>query len=64
MAGVAYDVNKNLKVDLGYRFRRISGGPMFGWDAADIASGAAGTQGGHPGFSSHEIKIGLRYELW
>jgi opacity protein-like surface antigen len=64
MAGVSYDVNKNLKIDAGYRFRRISGGPMFGWDAASRAAGAGGTQGGQPGFSSHEFKLGLRYELW
>lgn len=64
MAGVSYDVNKNLKVDLGYRFRRISDGPMFGFDAASAAAGATGAQARHPGFSTHEFKVGLRYELW
>lgn len=64
MAGVSYDVNKNLKVDFGYRFRRISGGAMFGWDPVSAANGATGTQGRHPALTSHEFKIGLRYELW
>ncbi len=64
MAGVAYDVNKNIKVDLGYRYRRITGGSMFGWDGASRAAGATGVQGRQPGFSTHEFKIGLRYELW
>lgn len=64
MAGFAYDVSKNIKLDLGYRYRRIAGGPMFGFDALPTALGAVGTQGRHPAFSSHEFKVGLRYELW
>jgi opacity protein-like surface antigen len=64
MAGISYDVNKNIKIDLGYRFRRISGGSMFGWDTVSAAAGATGVQGRHPGLSTHEVKIGVRYELW
>jgi opacity protein-like surface antigen len=64
MAGVAYDISKNLKVDLGYRYRRIDSGPMFDFDPASISAGATGSSGDDGGFSSHEVRIGLRYALW
>ena len=64
MAGLAYDVTQNMKLDLGYRYRHIDGGSMFGFDPATIAAGASGTQGEDPGFTSHEVRVGLRYELW
>jgi opacity protein-like surface antigen len=64
MAGIAYDVSQNLKIDLGYRYRRIEGGPMFAFDAGSAGAGASGTAGDDPGFSSHEVRVGLRYELW
>jgi opacity protein-like surface antigen len=64
MAGMAYDVTKNMKIDLGYKYRRIAGGPMFNFDAASIAAGARGVQGNDRGLSTHEIRVGLRYELW
>ncbi|WP_367716996.1 outer membrane protein [Nitratireductor sp. GISD-1A_MAKvit] len=64
MAGVAYDLSNNMKIDLGYRYRNIDGGQMFGWDAATAGSGATGIQGSDGGLSMHEIKVGLRYELW
>ena len=51
MAGLAYDVSQNMKLDLGYRYRHIDGGPMFAFDPATIAAGAAGTQGEDPGFT-------------
>ena len=51
MAGLAYDVSQNLKLDLGYRYRHIDGGPMFAFDPATIAAGAVGTQGEDPGFT-------------
>lgn len=64
MAGVAYDVSDNMKVDLGYRYMKIDDGDMFGWDSASAAEGARGIQGRDSGFSTHEIRVGLRYELW
>lgn len=63
-AGMAYDVNDKLKVKLGYKFRKINGGPMFGFNATDTAAGATGVQGTDPGFTQHEVKLGLRYEVW
>ena len=64
MAGMAYDINDKLKVRLGYKYRRINGGPMYGFNTTDSAAGASGVQGTDPGFSQHEVKIGLRYEIW
>ena len=64
MAGVAYDISQNLKLDLGYKYKHIQGGDMFGWDAATASAGATGIQGRDGGFGTHEVKVGLRYDLW
>lgn len=64
MAGVAYAINKNLKLDVGYRFREISKGDMFRWDAASQAAGASGIQGRDGDLQQHEVRVGLRYDLW
>lgn len=64
MAGVAFDINKNFKLDLGYKFRAVGGGNSHNFSAADQAAGATGAQVTAPGFMSHEVKLGLRYELW
>lgn len=64
MAGVAYSLSKNLKLDVGYRYRHIDGGEMFKWDAAAVAAGATGTQGRDGNLSQHEVRVGLRYDLW
>lgn len=64
MAGLAYDISRNLKVDLGYKYRWIDGGDMFNFDAASAAAGATGVQGKDEGFHQHEVKVGLRYSLW
>jgi len=61
MAGLAYDVSKDIKVDLGYRYRRIDSGPMFSVAATPLT---AGLEGDDPGFSSHEVRLGVRYDLW
>ena len=64
MAGFSYDVTKNLKLDLGYRYSKIAGGDMFRFDAATAAAGAAGVQARDRGFERHEVRAGLRYALW
>ncbi len=64
MAGFAYDLTQNFKLDLGYKYRQIDGGDMFGWDSASAADGASGVQGKSGSLDSHEFKVGLRYELW
>jgi opacity protein-like surface antigen len=64
MAGLAYDISPNLKLDVGYKYTHVAGGDMFNWDAASATAGATGTQGRDDGFSSQEVRVGLRYELW
>ncbi|MEP3439017.1 MAG: outer membrane protein [Hoeflea sp.] len=54
MAGASVDLTCNLKADVGYRYRHIEGGKMFGY-----------ALNGGPGYdksmSSHEVRGGLRY---
>jgi opacity protein-like surface antigen len=64
MAGLAYDISQNLKLDIGYKYTHVGGGDTFNWDTASAAAGATGTQGHDDGFSSQEVRVGLRYELW
>lgn len=64
MAGVAYDVTDVLKLDVGYRYRHIDGGDMFHFDPASVTAGATGIQGTESGFDQHEVKVGIRYEIW
>ena len=59
MAGVAYDLSNNFKLDVGYKYRSIDGGDMFGWDSADTFG-----DGSHGNIDTHEVRLGLRYELW
>ncbi len=54
MAGASIDVTCNLKADVGYRYRRILGGNMFGYKSN-------GGPGSDKGFHSHEGRLGLRY---
>lgn len=61
MAGASVDVTCNLKADVGYRYRRVSGGEMFGFPRAPAAGARAGTQVYDRGFNSHEVRGGLRY---
>ena len=64
MAGASVDVSKNTKLDFGYRYARLSGGDMFNWDNATALTGATGIQGKDSGFSQHQFKVGVRYEIW
>ena len=56
MAGTAIDINCNLKADVGYRYRRVTGGDMFGW-------AEHGGPGSDKGFNIHEARAGLRYSF-
>lgn len=51
MAGVSYELSERVKLDLGYRYSDIAGGPMF-----RSAAGRADDDG----FRRHEIRVGLR----
>lgn len=64
MAGVAYDIAQNMKLDVGYRYTSIDGGDMYGWDTASLAAGATGNQASDGGLSTHEVRVGLRFALW
>jgi opacity protein-like surface antigen len=64
MAGLGYQVSKNVKLDLGYRYSKIAAGDQFYFDAASIAAGATGVQGKDAGFDRHEVRLGFRYSLW
>jgi opacity protein-like surface antigen len=64
MAGVSYDISENLKLDLGYRYSKVDDGAQFSYDAASVAAGARGVQAYDNGIEKHEIRVGLRYELW
>jgi len=64
MAGVSYDLTKDIKLDVGYKYSKIKSGSQFGYDAASIAAGAVGAQASDNGFAKHEVRAGLRYSLW
>ena len=54
MAGASVDLSCNLKADIGYRFRHITKGDMFGY-------AMRGGPGSDKGYFSHEARAGLRY---
>lgn len=56
MAGASIDLTCNLKADIGYRYRNVSGGRMFGY-------AQNGGPGYDKGFASHEARGGLRYSF-
>ena len=56
MAGASVDVTCNLKADLGYRFRHVTKGDMFGYNLG-------GGPGYDKGFYTHEARAGLRYSF-
>ncbi|WP_290895401.1 outer membrane protein [Hoeflea sp.] len=57
MAGASVDLTCNLKADVGYRYRRVSGGGMF------RALNSSGYQGYDRGFDAHDVRGGLRYSF-
>lgn len=56
MAGVSYCLTDRTKLDVGYRYSRINGGRMFGYNAG------AGP-GYDDGMNVHEVRGGLRYQF-
>lgn len=56
-AGLAYQVTKNVSVDLGYQY----------FSAPDAEYVTAASLTSYPvkkGISNHQVKLGLRYDLW
>ncbi len=60
MAGFAYDLTRNLKLDLGYKFTYIGGGSAVD----NIPNGAGFSNLNYDSFQIHQVKVGLRYEIW
>ncbi|WP_137131639.1 outer membrane protein [Rhizobium sp. FY34] len=56
MAGATIDVTCNIKADVGYRYRHVDGGDMFGY-------AQNGGPGYDKGFGSHEARVGARYSF-
>jgi opacity protein-like surface antigen len=56
MAGATIDVTCNLKADIGYRYRHVEGGDMFGY-------AQNGGPGYDKGFDVHEARVGARYSF-
>lgn len=56
MAGASVDVTCNLKADVGYRYRHVSAGDMFGYKNN-------GGPGYDKGFDIHEVRGGMRYQF-
>ncbi len=58
-AGVSYELSKGLHLDTSYKFTSIGGG--FG----KIPYGSTpGSSIAKDGFGLHQVKMGLRYEIW
>jgi opacity protein-like surface antigen len=64
MAGASYKLTKNTELDFGYRWRHVDGGDFFSFTDTEISAGAVGAQAEDDGFDTHEIRVGLRYDLW
>ncbi len=54
MAGASVDLTCNLKADVGYRYRHVAAGDMFGYKSN-------GGPGYDKGMDIHEGRVGLRY---
>ena len=64
MTGVSYDLSKDLKLDLGYKYSKVKSGNQSGFDPTTVSAGATGFQVRDNGFEKHEVRVGLRYSLW
>jgi opacity protein-like surface antigen len=58
-AGVSYELSKGLHLDTSYKFTSIGGG--FG---AIPYGSSPGSSIANNGFGLHQVKMGLRYEIW
>ncbi|MBO0903993.1 outer membrane protein [Jiella sonneratiae] len=65
MAGVSYDVSKNLKLDVGYRFMDVDGGGVTEVIGQNTTTGdTMAISGSDDGFKRHTIQAGIRYSIW
>ncbi|MCV3207905.1 porin family protein [Mesorhizobium sp. YC-39] len=56
-AGLAYQVSKNVQIDLGYQYFSAP-------DAEYITAESLNSFPVQKGISNHQVKLGLRYDLW
>ena len=63
-AGVAYDVSKNLQLDVGYRYMNVEGGDNYKLGGDKVGLPGQTVTGSDGGFDRHTISAGLRYSLW
>jgi len=56
MVGTSIDINCQWKADVGYRYRNVDGGPMFGRKFN-------GGPGHDDGIDIHEVRSGIRYSF-
>ena len=56
-AGLAYQITKNIVIDLGYQY-------LSAPDAEYARLDSASAYSVHKGVDNHQIKVGLRYDLW
>jgi len=61
-AGVDYRINNNWLVDLGYKWTHVHGGVVINENANGVGSPQGDSK--FDGINMHEVKIGLRYEIW
>lgn len=54
--GTAYALNENMSLDVGYSFLSVNGGQEI-----EYSNGAAIDQ---DGFNTHQVRAGLRYQIW
>ena len=64
MAGVSYDISRNLKIDLGYRFLDVDGGDAYSYSGDVAANGQLGLSAEDDGFQRHSVQAAIRYSLW
>lgn len=55
-AGVAYKVSKNTQLDLGYRFTALPSTTYATYDGGVLATAT--------GLNFHQVRLGLRYQIW
>ena len=64
MAGMSYDLNDQIKVDLGYKYSNVEAGSIYGYNSDATALGASGAQATDGGFERHEVRLGMRLSTW
>lgn len=63
-AGVAYNVNRNIALDVGYRYLNVDGGAVYDLPLDSIGLPGSAIMSDDNGFDRHTITAGLRYKLW